>query len=240
LSRVLIAIQARLSSSRLPRKVLADLGGKPLLAQMHRRLQTCKEAYAVVVACPLQDVEPISTACPGIPVYGGPEKDLLTRLVGCAEEYEADILVRATADCPLLPPEMIDHGLRMLAKHKETPLCQNWRPRTHPDGFDFDIWRMEFLSKLSDKLVDLDDREYFAQYCLDREIENTSIQSPDNLSRFRLTVDYPEDLELVRLIHAEMGQKQWGAGKLVGWLMDHPEAVEINAKHVDGKFGEIG
>lgn len=239
MSRALIAIQTRLSSTRLPRKCLSDLGGKPLIAQLFKRMQYSKEAHAIVIAAPVHDAEIIHDAT-GLPVYGGPEKDLLTRLTGAASEYECDILVRVTGDNPLTCPEMIDHGLKTLAMSPEVPLCQNWRPRTHPDGFDFDIWRMPFLSKLSDKLKDLDDREYFAQYCLDRQIDNTSIQCADNLSRYRLTVDYPEDLELVRLIHAEMNGEQWGAGKLVSWLIAHPEEAKLNAHRIDGTFGEIG
>lgn len=214
-----------------------------MLAQMHRRLQACKEAFAVVVACPIQDVKPIEQACPGIPVYGGPESDLLTRLLGCAEEYEAYTLVRVTADCPLVCPEMIDYGIQTLDKaqkrppSKQIPLVQNWRPRTYPDGFDFDIWSVDFLSKLSES-CDPKYREYFAQHCVDVNLNNSSIQNTQDLSKYRVTVDYPEDLELVRLIWAAMGDENWGAELIVRWLASHPEECKINAKRIDGTFGE--
>jgi spore coat polysaccharide biosynthesis protein SpsF (cytidylyltransferase family) len=238
LSRTVIAIQARLGSKRMPRKILADLGGMPMLQYMYNRLKGCKEAFAVVVACPVEDVKAIEQACPGVPVFGGPEEDLLTRLHNCADEYEAYTLVRVTADCPLVCPEMLDHGIQILDKkhNQEIPLVQNWRPRTYPDGFDFDIWRVDFLAKISENMPAAQ-REYFAQWCLDHELSNSSIQNSMNLSHFRLTVDYPEDLELVRKVVAAMGEEVWGAELIVRYLVTHPEDVEINKHRIDGKFG---
>jgi spore coat polysaccharide biosynthesis protein SpsF (cytidylyltransferase family) len=225
----------------MPRKVLMDLNGKPMLAQLHRRLQACKEAFAVVVAAPIHDVKEIQKACPDIPVYGGPEEDLLTRLLGCAEEYEAYTLVRVTADCPLVCPDMIDRGIALLDKgwHRKEriPCVHNWYGnRTWPDGFDFDIWPVEFLSNLSD-MIPREHREYFAQHVLSTGLSNTSMECPKNLSQYRLTVDYPEDLELIRKIYAEMGEECWGADLIAQWLLTNPVAAKMNAHRIDGKYG---
>jgi spore coat polysaccharide biosynthesis protein SpsF len=221
----------------MPRKVLVDLAGRPMIAQLARRMKAVKGADAVVIAAPLHDVEIISKAVPTTPIYGGPEQDLLTRLIGCADEYEADVLVRVTADCPLLPPEMVSHGIEVLVQNADMPLCQNWRPRTYPDGFDFDIWRVDFLEKLSAQLRDLRDREYFAQYCLDRELNNSSIQNSTNLSHMRLTVDHPADLELVRKIYDDQGDDIWDAERIVRWMASHPADAQLNQKHNDGTYG---
>ena len=87
-------------------------------------------------------------------------------------------------------------------------------------------------------LKDLKDREYFAQYCLDKELNNSSIQNQKDLSHYRLTVDYPEDLELIRLIYAHMKDEVWGAELIIRWLVNHPEERKINQKRIDGTFGE--
>ena len=151
--RVIIAIQCRLSSERMPRKVLADVCGKPMLLRQIERLRKVAAVDGVVVACPEDDAEAIRRAVGVMPVVG-PEKDILTRIMNVAQETEADKIVKVGADCPLAPPDLIALGVELSRNHG---LVQNTVPRMYPDGFDFEVWDTGMLKNL-DAILSGDDR----------------------------------------------------------------------------------
>ena len=226
--RTVVAIQARLSSSRLPNKALADVNGKPMICQQLRRLRAVRGIDAVAVACPPKDAPAFWKATSVQPITG-PEEDLLTRILNVADELEADKIVRVGADCPLAPPDGIEAGIKLCEKEK---LVQNWRPRIWPDGFDFDIWDVPYLRQLSMKYTN-GDREWFASKAA---AETPGIhmkgQYRENLSRWRLTVDYPEDLEVIRAIWRDMGDEVWGAALVLQWCANNPRWMASNQKYV--------
>lgn len=231
--RTLIAIQGRLGSSRFPRKILEDLDGRPMIAQIARRCRAVKDA-GVLIACPERERDEIFKAT-GVGTVGGPEEDLLTRLLMAADHDHAEVLVRVTADCPLICPDLIEHGLKQMGKYK-AKLVQNWRPREWPDGFDFEVWDVGLMRELSEKLTG-GDREWFAQWALDHGIPSVSLPGPkfaNNLQDFRLTVDRPEDLDTVRVLYGDMRGEVWGAELVVKWCLDHPKLVK---KAYIGTFG---
>lgn len=231
--RTLIAIQGRLRSTRFHRKILEDLDGRPMIAQIAKRCSAVKGA-GVLIACPENERAEINKAT-GVGTVGGPEEDLLTRLLMAADHDRADVLVRVTGDCPLICPDLIDHGLKQMRKY-QAKLVQNWRPREWPDGFDFEVWSVELLRELSGKLTG-GDREWFAQWALDHGVPSVSIPGPkfaSNLQDFRLTVDRPEDLDTVRVLYGDMRGEVWGAELVVRWCLDHPKLVK---KAYIGTFG---
>ena len=225
--RTVIAIQARLSSSRLPNKALVDLNGKPLICQLLRRLRAVRNVDAVVVACPEKDAAAFWKATSVQPITG-PEDDVLTRILNVADELEADKVVKVGADCPLVPPDGIEYGIKLSSGQR---LVQNWRPRMHPDGFDFDIWDVDYLRDLSMRLQGAD-REWFASWAAEHDGPGRWIPSNHDASRIRLTVDYPEDLEVVRAIYKDMGDEIWGASLIFQWCLNNPQWVKLNQKHV--------
>jgi spore coat polysaccharide biosynthesis protein SpsF (cytidylyltransferase family) len=229
--RCAIVIQARLNSTRLPKKVLEVVDGWPMLTQLHRRVKTSKRATAVIVACPTQDLEEIEMKT-GLNCYGGPEHDLITRLMGAVESVEADIMVRVTADCPLVDPGMIDNMIGLCHKAKNAGWALNWEPRKFPDGLDVDVWKVDYLKYL-DKKLQGNDREYFASWCLRNHEPHMAFTNDEDHSRFaRLTVDYPEDLELIRAVYAEMNGDNWSANQIMRWLSENPGIKALNAMHI--------
>lgn len=224
-------IQARLKSQRLPKKILAEVDGLPMLSQLHKRMKASKRATAVIVACPEWDLKEIESAT-GLHCYGGPEEDLVTRLLGAAEMAEADMMVRITADCPLSDPAMIDFGIGELYKAKNKGWAQNWAPRTYPDGLDYDIWKVDYLKYLDKKLTGKD-REYFASWCAENKEDNIAVINGLDLSRMlRLTVDYEEDLTLIRNIYAQMDGAIWDANDIISYVLANPEVNAINSQHI--------
>ena len=228
--KTVIAIQARLKSKRLPRKILADLGGKPLLSQLFRRMRAVRAADDVVISCPTDDAEEIQTATL-LPCRSGPEEDVLTRLLIAAKGY--DFLVRVTADCPAIPPDLVEHMISD-ALNREA-VVQNWRPRAWPDGFDCEVWPVETLLSLSDELKG-DDREWFAQAYLDAKKPSFHPGGDASITKLRLTVDYPEDLQVLEALYSDMGDEVWGAKMVVEWCTRNPKVMKRNRHHVRG-FG---
>ncbi len=232
MKKPLIVIQARLSSTRLPGKVLLPLAGRPMLSQIHRRCSSVRKV-PVVVACPEKDQEAIFTHT-GIVPYGGPEEDLLTRLLIPLRKLECDALIRVTGDCPLVDPQMIQDFINV-AKSERTPIVTNtYPPRMWPNGVDLELYHRGFLEDM-DKALQGKDREYFYSWCLKNCGEHafTKINPDTDAHRVRLTVDYPEDLKLMEAIYKAQGREIWPIRDILLWLYrpENRSLMQLNKKY---------
>lgn len=235
MSKCVAVVQARLSSKRLPRKVLAKIGDRTMLEQIVRRCKAARTIDVVVVACPIGDDEEIFSTTGIMPIPGS-ETDLVSRLVSAAKviEPKATHFVRVTADCPLVCPRMIEH-LSWNVMNTTAKCVTNWKKRTFPDGMDLDCWNISWLEAL-----ELKDREYFAQEVITKFSRDMvmSVENPTDLSRnYRLTVDYPEDLDMIRKVYEAMGNEVWDSQHIISYLESRPKIRKMNLKHVDGLFG---
>lgn len=225
--KTVVAVQARLNSERLPKKVLLDLGGKPMLSQIVRR---CKASgLDVAISCPPQDAREIMKETGHIPIVG-PETDILTRMLNVAYELHASYVVRVTGDCPFIPWD----GLKWVTENhieSKPKVVQNWKPRVHPDGFDFEFWNVDYLEDL-DKRLKGEDREWFAQWAIENDGPGVHIPCSPTLAHWRLTVDYPEDIEVAREIYQAMGDEVWDTRTLVTWLARNPTVLAGNASRI--------
>ncbi len=235
-----IVVQARLKSTRLPKKVLARLYGKTMLEQIVNRCKKSKYAGGrVVVICPIGEGEEIFTHT-GIVPYEGPELDLLTRFLIPVRKLNLECIVRVTADCPLVCPVMID----TMIEETSSPCTVNWDPRTWPDGIDLDIWGRQLIEDLDKELTTPEEREWWATKAVhekvpDRLISRVTAYGTKDYTRYRLTVDHQEDLDLVRLVYKAQGGNCWPVKKITDWLDANPSVFKLNQKHVDGTFGDI-
>lgn len=145
--KVVAVIQARMGSTRLPGKVLMDLGGHPVLEWCERAARAAPGVDEVWVATsnlPADDV--ISNWCTdgAIPCWRGSETDVLSRFVGAAEASQADVILRLTGDCPFLDPQVIG-GVVWLLKATGCEFASNVSPRTYPDGLDVQVFTRDLL-----------------------------------------------------------------------------------------------
>jgi spore coat polysaccharide biosynthesis protein SpsF len=237
LPRCVAVVQARLSSKRLPKKVLAKLGDRTMLEQIVRRCKAARTIDTVVVACPIGDDQEIFEATGIMPIPGS-EEDLVGRLTSAAKvaDPKATHFVRVTADCPFVCPRMIEH-LSWNVMNSKAKVVTNWKKRTFPDGLDLDCWELGFLEKAYGSIKD---KEYFAQEIIKTYTESTvmSVENPRDLSRsYRLTVDYEEDLELARKLYAAMGNEVWESQHIITYLEMRPKLRKMNLSRVDGLFG---
>lgn len=237
-NKCVAVVQARLSSKRLPKKILAKIGEKTMLEQIVRRVKAARTIDSVVVACPIGDDQEIFETTGIMPIPGS-ESDLVSRLTSAAKvtDPKATHFIRVTADCPLVCPRMIEH-LSWNAMNTEAKVVTNWKKRTFPDGMDLDAWDIEWLEK-----QEIKDREYFAQELIESKSSKLvmSIENPTNLSfGYRLTVDYSEDLDMVRKVYEAMGNEIWDSQHVISYLESRPSIRKMNLKRIDGRFGKKG
>lgn len=200
--RVVAVIQARMSSSRLPGKVVMPLAGRPLLAFMVERVRCAKTVDDIIVATstdPSDDALAEMLSVQGITCWRGSLDNVLSRFHDAAISQSADIVLRLTGDCPLIEPQLIDACAQMLAG-KAVDYVSNVEPATFPDGLDVEAITMTALAVAEKNATLGSEREHvttFIRSYPDR-FTRASVTSAIDLSALRWTVDYAEDLEAVR------------------------------------------
>lgn len=230
---VVAVIQARMGSTRLPGKVLADVAGAPMLDRVIDRVRRAGWVDAVWVAGSAKRADdPIAARCRaiGVPMFRGPEEDVLGRFVGTAERARADVVVRLTADCPLLDPEVIDRVVAEVIDHPATDYASNVTERSYPRGLDVEAFTREALIRMDQLGRSPAAREHVT---IPVRLEHPeafhcrSVGSPDDDSDLRWTVDTAEDLEFVRLVYRTLGlaDRAWSYRELVAWCRANPAAA---------------
>jgi len=197
-----VVIQARTGSSRLPAKVLQDVGGRPMLRFMLERLSSLNSGRAVVVATSDSTADDAIAEVAddaGVPVVRGPEHDVLARIRLAAERFPADDIVRLTADCPLHDPAVV---AEVLAHHRRAgaQYTSNTLVRTYPDGLDVEVVQAGALLEADAGADDPGEREHVTPFLYRRPSRFQLAQHTcdDDAGDERWTVDTAEDLEWVR------------------------------------------
>ena len=195
-------IQARMGSTRLPGKVLADLAGKPVLAWVVRAARAALGVDDVWVATSTAAADgAVAAWCKanGVPIHRGSEDDVLDRYVGAARASGAQVIVRITADCPLLDPAVIAQVIR-LRLVTGAAYVSNVDPSTWPDGLDCEVLTADALIAAATEATRPSDREHvtpFVRNNRDRFASDTLVSPLPGLATERWTLDTPEDLALL-------------------------------------------
>ena len=165
-----IVLQARMTSTRLPGKVLMDVAGRPMLAQQLRRLARCKQADEILVATTTNATDDPVVAvarAEGARWFRGSETDVLARYVEASREAKADLVVRVTADCPLIDPEESDRVIEALMAHQERcDYASNVVRRTYPQGLDTEAMYADALERLDRLAQSSPAREHVTYFIL--------------------------------------------------------------------------
>lgn len=240
--RVVAISQARMTSSRLPGKVLMEAAGKPLLVHHLERLSRSPGLDAVVLATTVNATDDPLAACAealGVPVFRGDEQDVLGRFAGAAAMAGADRVVRVTADCPLIDPELV--GALIAAFHEgrsQTPLDYLSIDSTrYPRGLDAEILTRAALDEAARLAADPAEREHVTPYVYRRPDRfrlggglRPSGELDGDVGGHRWCVDEAADFELVRRLLEALCP----VTPLFGWrdcckvLDAHPDWLDIN------------
>lgn len=208
--RTIAIIQARMSSSRLPGKVLQDIAGKPMLVRVVERTRRARTVDGVLIATttdPLDD--PIEALCRerGFPVYRGSMYDVLDRFYQAACQAKADVIVRVTADCPVIDPGVIDQTVEAFLQQGVDFACNRLPPparRTFPIGLDTEVCSFAALERAWKEARLPFEREHVMPYFYDLpgRFKTLVIDYEQDYGAYRWTVDTAEDLRLLREIYA--------------------------------------
>ncbi len=231
-------IQARMGSTRLPGKVLMDLSGRPMLAQQLARLKRCTRLDELVVATTtnVRD-DPVEALArdEGVRCFRGSEDDVLSRYVGAALDAGADVVVRITADCPLIDPEVTDCVIRALIDQSSTcEFTSNTLERTYPAGLDVEAFFIDVLHRISRLSTRPEEREHVTIVVRTRPslFLCSHVKDDADNSDLRWAVDRRPDLEMVRAIYdgLGLGRTPRPYREVLAFARAHPELGAINVE----------
>lgn len=235
--RVMI-VQARMTSIRLPGKVLMPVAGQPMLAQQLRRLKQCIHVDDIVVATTCNAVDDAIaelTRREGVGCFRGSEHDVLARFVGTARDTRADIVIRTTADCPLIDPQVTDRIIDELTDHAgECDYASNVLKRTYPRGLDVEAFFSDTLFRMNRLASSSQAREHVTVFLRSERPDlfiSRSVEDVENNADLRWTVDNAADMELVRALYnaLDVAAQPVSYRKMLAYVRDHPELTTMNA-----------
>jgi glutamate-1-semialdehyde 2,1-aminomutase/spore coat polysaccharide biosynthesis protein SpsF len=228
-------IQARMGSSRLPGKTLAEIEGQPMLRHVIRRVQRARKIDRVVVATTTQPADDaIAEICQAdnVVCYRGSENDVLDRYYHAARAEKAAQVVRITADCPLIDPKIIDRVVERF-QLGDVDYASNTMVRTYPDGLDTEICSFSALERAWHGAGKPSEREHVTPYLKSERFRIANIANEVALSgvNVRWTVDEQEDLDFVRAIYAVFrGRNDFLMEDILQLLHERPELGNLNSQ----------
>lgn len=241
-------IQARMASSRLPGKVLQNIGGVPMLARVVVRARRAQTLGQVVVATTTDERDdPLAAFCQsqGFPCFRGHPYDVLDRYYQAACAFNAQVVVRLTADCPLIDPEEIDRTVRAFhaaqVDFAANRLPPPWQ-RTTPIGMDTEVVTFEALARAWQEAESKHSREHVMPYFYEQagRFKTLLVDHDPDWGELRLTVDTAEDLALVREIYRRFDDTdEFGQSDIIALLNAEPDLLQINADVRHKSFNEV-
>jgi spore coat polysaccharide biosynthesis protein SpsF len=251
--RVIAIIQGRMSSSRLPGKILADIAGQPILQRVFMRTSRAASVTETIFATTTDSTDdPVAEYCEssGIPFTRGSQFDVLDRYYQTAKQAQADVVVRITADCPVIDPELIDNVVNILLENEYDFVCNRLPPpwnRTYPIGLDVEACTFKLLKKAWKEAKEPQHREHAMPYFYEgveltrqsRTLETGTssrgfkialLHHTTDFGDYRWTVDTPEDLEFMRQVYSRFdGRDDFSWKEVLDLVHNEPELMEINA-----------
>jgi len=251
--RVIAIIQGRMTSSRLPGKILADIAGQPMLQRVFTRTSRSATVTETLFATTTDSTDnPVAEYCEftGIPYTRGSLFDVLDRYYQAAKLMKADVVVRVTADCPVIDPTLIDDVVNTLIDGEYDFVCNRLPPpwhRTYPIGLDTEACTFSALEEAWKVAKEPQHREHAMPYFYEgveltrqsrtletgispRGFKVTLLHHTTDFGDYRWTLDTPEDLEFMRQVYSRFdGRDDFSWKEVLDLVHDDPKLMEINA-----------
>ena len=228
-------IQARMGSTRLPRKVLMTIQGKPLICHDLDQVSKSRLIKKIIVATTTEkkdDVLAEEVEKYGYDVFRGSENDVLDRYYWCAKKFGIDVIVRVTADCPLIDPEVVDTVISRFLEEPDCAYCSNVQPPTYPDGLDVEVMPFSAVERAWKEAKLASEREHVTPYIWKNasRFNVVNVTNDKDLNWFRLTVDEKEDFILVEKIYEKIKQRPILLHDVMELFRKEPDLLMINSK----------
>lgn len=229
-------IQARCGSTRFPKKVFADINGKPLLRHVVNRLKYTSLIDDIVIATTVNPKDDaIEEWCrkEQVKYFRGSEEDVLNRYYSAFIAFPSDVIVRVTADDPFKEPSVIDKVISKLLNEKYDLVTNNFPP-SFPEGLDCEAFNFEVLATMEYSTQDSFEREHVTQYAYHNpdKFRIGNVVSDCQLSSYRWTIDNEEDYEMVKAVYSHRKENTDGPllmDEILEILKEHPEISQVNS-----------
>ncbi len=230
-------IEARMTSSRLPGKVLAPLGGKPALEVMVERVRLVPSIDQIVVATTSNNTDdPIEalTGRLGVGCWRGSEDDVLQRVLDAATAFEADVIVELTGDCPLIDPGIVEQVIDTY-RRAGVDYVSNVLTRSFPMGMETQVFARSILEDVARRTQDKDDHEHVSLFIYRNpqlySLQNVAAAAALAKPELRLTLDTKEDLAVIRAVYEALspGSPAFSLAEILAFLDANPAIATINA-----------
>lgn len=228
-------IQARMSSTRLPGKVMKIIDNKPLLFHVIDQLKHCKQLENIVVATTyLKEDKVIEDYVKNLNVkcFRGPPTDVLDRFLQCAKFCSIKTIIRITADNPLIDPTVVDQAIEKFNTGNFDYLSTS-QSKTFPNGTEVEIFSFQALENASLNAKKLSEREHVTPYFYNNPDKFLlgQLTCSENLSHLRWTVDKENDLELVKKLISKIKKRPILISDIIQVLKNEPELIKINIEN---------
>lgn len=244
---IVATIEARMTSSRLPGKVLMPLAGQPALERLIERLKRSIYLDKIVVATTInQTDDPVVELAQKLNVdyFRGSEADVLGRVLGAAQSVGAEIIVEITGDCPLVDHRLVDRGIEEFFSH-QVDYASNTIKLSYPIGFDIQVFPVKILAEVASLTHDPIDRAHVSYYIYNHpkkyQLRNWEAEPENYWPDLRVTLDEREDHELLNKIFESLlpQRDDFSADDVIKFLKTNPSLLEIN-KNVRQKEAHEG
>lgn len=235
--RIIASIEARMGSSRLPGKVLADVCGRPALSRLLDRLRACTRLDGIILAtstAAADDALADWAARENVPCYRGSEDDVLNRVVRAQQQMRADLVVEVTGDSILTDPVVLDWGVASFLANP-CDIVTNVKVPSFPMGVDVQVYPLALLEQVEETVDDPAVREHVTLHFYEHPEAYRTFHllapSPWEAPTYRFQLDYPEDLAFIRAIYERLEPSHgpvFGLREIMPLLRREPELLELN------------
>lgn len=232
--KIIAIVQARMGSTRLPGKVLKKLVGRSAIELLLVRLSQSKLIDEICVATSVHEEN--DALCDEVlrlsfKIIRGSETDVLERFHQAALATSADIIVRITGDCPVVDPKVVDAVINLFLQNN-VDYASNIAPPTFPDGLDVEVFTKNVLATVHLEAESSFDREHVTPYIRNGNFTKVNLDAAVDSSGLRLTLDEPEDLELLSDVFEHFAPNiHFSSDKVIKYLRENSHKLQINSKY---------
>lgn len=236
--KIVATVEARMTSSRLPGKVLMEIQGKPTLHYLIQRLKAIPSIDEIVLATTINKTDDVLidfAKQEEINFFRGSELDVMGRVQSAAEHANADVVVEICGDCTVIDPQIVGQTIAMFKANNSDYVCNNFGERTYPMGMDTQVFKLSTLQKSAQMTQEPLDREHVTRHIRNHPelFSHTYLVAPAELTYpdLEVALDERSDFELIKHLiehFSKSGRPMFSCLEMINFLKSRPDLISIN------------